>query len=141
MTEVIFYEKPGCVNNTRQKRLLAAAGHRVLARSLLTEQWEPAELRRYFGDRPVAQWFNRTAPAIKAGAIDPDAMGEAMAVLAMLADPLLIRRPLMRVGDEYRIGFEPAEVDAWIGLGGADLAEDLQSCTREAGHACEVRLG
>jgi len=141
MAEVIFYEKPGCVNNTRQKRLLAAAGHRVEARSLLTERWAPAELRRFFGALPVSAWFNRTAPAIKNGEVDPEALDEVQALAAMLADPLLIRRPLMRVGDECRVGFEPAEVDAWIGLAGADLDEDVQTCTQQPGHACEVRLG
>ena len=141
MAEVIFYEKPGCVNNTRQKRLLSAAGHRVLARSLLTERWEPGELRRFFGDLPVAAWFNRTAPAIKERIVDPEAVDERQALALMRLDPLLIRRPLMRVGDEFRVGFEPDEVDAWIGLGGADLAQDVETCTQRSGHACEVRLG
>ncbi len=141
MAEVIFFEKPGCANNTRQKRLLAAAGHCVDARSLLTEPWEMAELRRYFGDLPVSSWFNRTAPAIKNGIVDPDEVDERQALALMRLDPLLIRRPLMRVGDDYRVGFEPAEVDAWIGLGGADLDEDVQSCTHKVGHACEVKLG
>ncbi|MBI1424317.1 MAG: hypothetical protein GC149_12685 [Gammaproteobacteria bacterium] len=39
MAEIVFYEKPGCGNNTRQKALLAAAGHHVIARNLLTEPW------------------------------------------------------------------------------------------------------
>jgi hypothetical protein len=30
MATVHFYEKPGCINNTRQKKILAAAGHEVL---------------------------------------------------------------------------------------------------------------
>jgi len=32
-------------------------------------------------------------------------------------------------------------VDAWIGLGTADLAEEVQSCTQKVGHSCEVKLG
>jgi len=39
------------------------------------------------------------------------------AVLAMMvADPLLIRRPLMQMGDRRQAGFDQAGVDAWIGL-------------------------
>ena len=29
MAKVIFYEKPGCKNNTKQKTLLKAAGHQL----------------------------------------------------------------------------------------------------------------
>jgi hypothetical protein len=37
MATITFYEKPGCINNTRQKKLIAAAGHQVIAKNLLTE--------------------------------------------------------------------------------------------------------
>ena len=37
MATITFYEKPGCINNTRQKKLLEAAGHQVVAKNLLTE--------------------------------------------------------------------------------------------------------
>jgi hypothetical protein len=36
MTDVIFYEKVGCGNNTKQKAWLRAAGHNVIAKDLLT---------------------------------------------------------------------------------------------------------
>jgi len=48
MATVTFYEKPGCINNTRQKKLLAAAGHQVVALNLLTEAWQPDRLRPFF---------------------------------------------------------------------------------------------
>jgi hypothetical protein len=34
----------------------------------------------------------------------------------MIADPLLIRRPLMQVGECRESGFDHARVEAWIGL-------------------------
>ncbi|MFN7413453.1 MAG: nitrogenase-associated protein, partial [Dolichospermum sp.] len=39
MARVIFYEKPGCKGGTKQKVLLTAAGHEVVAYNLLTEPW------------------------------------------------------------------------------------------------------
>ena len=99
MAHVIFYEKPGCGGNARQKALLAASGHDVEARSLLAETWSAKELRRYFGARPVEQWFNPASPRVKSGEIDPRSCTEEAALQLMLADPLLIRRPLMRVGE------------------------------------------
>lgn len=133
MATVIFWEKPGCINNTRQKQLLRAAGHQVVNRNLLTEPWNAGLLRRFFGDSPITAWFNSSAPAIKSGRILPAALDEAQALAAMIADPLLIRRPLMQVGDECVAGFDPLRVAAWIGLEpSAARAADLETCPRSA---------
>ena len=133
MATVLFWEKPGCVNNTRQKRLLREAGHEVIARNLLTEPWEAERLRRFFGTLPVVAWFNGSAPAIKQGRVVPDTFNEGQALRQMLADPLLIRRPLLQVGERCEAGFDPARVDAWIGLK-AQVAPtaDLETCPRSA---------
>ncbi|WP_372398480.1 ArsC/Spx/MgsR family protein [Azospirillum sp. HJ39] len=131
MADVTFFEKPGCGGNARQKAMLEQAGHRVIVRDLLSEPWSVATLRPFFGDRPVADWFNRAAPAVKSGEVVPEALDEAAALAAMLAQPLLIRRPLMQVGDRRDCGFETGRVDAWIGLGGAAPAEGkMEGCLR-----------
>ena len=132
---VLFYEKPGCVNNTRQKTLLMAAGHAVEARNLLTEPWTAEALRGFFGTRPVAEWFNRSAPAVTSGRVDPGAASAEQALELMLADPLLIRRPLLDVEGQRSVGFEAADV---MGLLGIDLntAQADESCPRSEGHRC-----
>jgi len=130
MAEIWFYEKPGCINNTRQKALLRQSGHQVIACNLLEEPWRQDELRKYFGELPVAQWFNRTAPAVKNGTVDPDALDEARALQLMMDDPILIRRPLMRVGVEYRVGFDNDAVREWVGLNDMD-GEDLETCPQQ----------
>lgn len=116
MATIHFYEKPGCGNNTRQKVWLAASGHTVLAKNLLTEKWSAERLRGFFGELPVAQWFNPASPRVKSGEVNPAAYDEPEALEMMLADPLLIRRPLMEVDGELRVGFDAAAVHAWIGL-------------------------
>ncbi len=131
MAHVIFYEKPGCGGNARQKALLTASGHEVEARSLLAERWSAQELRSYFGERPVEQWFNQASPRVKSGEVDPSALSEAEALALMLADPLLIRRPLLRVGARREVGFDQQVVDAWIGLNGGK-PEVTESCIRAA---------
>ncbi len=135
MATILFYEKPGCRNNTRQKALLQASGHRVEARNLLTEPWTGERLRDFFGDLPVAAWFNRAAPKVKEGAVVPETYGEAEALAAMLADPLLIRRPLMEIEGQRAAGFDTARIKAWIGLidEGSPLGE---GCTRTDGKSC-----
>ncbi|TAJ81264.1 MAG: hypothetical protein EPO42_02450 [Gallionellaceae bacterium] len=124
MATVIFYEKPGCGNNTKQKVWLAASGHTVLAKNLLTEKWTAERLRAFFGDLPVAKWFNPVAPKIKLGEVDPAAFDAVSALDMMLAEPLLIRRPLMEVEGVLRAGFDAKAVDAWIGLNDAQPKEE-----------------
>lgn len=129
MAIVTFFEKPGCKGNARQKALLAAAGHTVQARSLKTEAWSRARLFSFLGGLPVGEWFNRSAPAVKAGQIVPEHLSVDEALTVLIANPLLIRRPLMEVGDERRVGFDPAAVDAWIGLNGVAIPEgNIEAC-------------
>ncbi len=130
MATVIFYEKPMCVNNTRQKRLLSEAGHLVITKNLLTEVWQAEQLRLFFAGLPVRDWFNYSAPAIKIGEITPDNLNEHQALALMLKNPLLIRRPLMQVGDERTAGFDSEKVHAWLGLTAINSAQDLESCPR-----------
>jgi len=130
MATVTFYEKPGCSNNTRQKKLLAAAGHQVVAKDILTETWQAERLRAFFGELTVRDWFNYSAPAIKHGEIEPDKLTEQEALALMLENPLLIRRPLMQVGDTLMAGFDQQAVDNWIGLQKIETASDLESCPR-----------
>ena len=136
MANVIFYEKPGCAGNARQKALLASAGHDVIVRDLLSEPWTAERLRAFFNIRPVAEWFNRAAPRVKSGEVVPEQLDEAGALALMLKEPLLIRRPLLQVDNRCEVGFEPAIVDQWIGLGQAGEtatpppANGWETCTK-----------
>jgi len=129
MAVVTFYEKPGCKGNLRQKTLLAAAGHTVQAKDLKKEPWTAERLLAFLGHQPVVRWFNPSAPAVKAGQIVPENLGAEDALGMLLANPLLIRRPLMEVGEERMVGFDIPAVDAWIGLKNVELPEgNIEAC-------------
>lgn len=132
MAHVIFFEKPGCSGNARQKRQLVDSGHTVEARNLLSYPWSEAELRAFFGDRPVDQWFNRSHPKVKAGELAPQDLSATEALSLMLADPLLIRRPLLQVGAEREIGWDEERIRAWIGLADSGVGE---GCPKGEEHA------
>lgn len=142
MATIIFYEKPGCVNNTKQKALLIAAGHTVDARNLLTERWTVQQLQRFFGHRPIAECFNPTAPLITSGVVIPEQLDRATALQLMIAHPLLIRRPLIQSGDRYAVGFNLDELEPWLGLTAREQhqqvicdhlrQQDLQTCPRSS---------
>lgn len=134
MVAMIFWEKPGCSGNARQKAALRAGGHALEVRDLRTEPWTPARLRPFFGDRPVTEWFNRRAPAIAAGAIRPESLTEADALALMIADPLLIRRPLIAVAGRSECGFEPTRLAALIGAA-LPAGVAVEDCPRSAGAA------
>jgi len=138
MVAITFWEKPGCANNSRQKAMLRAAGHDLTVRNLLSEAWSGERLKSFFGERPVAQWINRAAPAVKAGEVVPEDLDAETAIALMLRQPLLIRRPLMQWQDGRMVGFDLQEVETRIGLAAAsDLSQDLQTCRKSQGPESE----
>lgn len=121
MVHIVFYEKPGCGGNAKQRALLEAAGHTLERRSLLDEPWTRDSLLAFLQPLPVAQWFNRAAPRVKSGEVVPEALSPEAALPLLLAEPLLIRRPLMQRPDGQRlVGFDTAEVADFVGLQAAE---------------------
>ena len=106
-----FFEKPHCTGNARQKAILLSSGHRLLTENLLEFPFTREELRSFFGALPVVQWFNQLAPRVQSGELDIASMDEDQALDAMLADPLLIRRPLMEIGSVRLVGFNIDELE------------------------------
>ncbi len=131
MPHIVFWEKPGCAGNARQKALLQASGHTLDVRNLLSEPWTEERLREFFGARPVSEWINRSSPRVKSGEVQPESLDERGALALMLADPLLIRRPLMEAGGHREAGFEPDRVNAWLGLTEPRVPV-TDACLREA---------
>jgi nitrogenase-associated protein len=129
MSSVLFFEKPGCLSSAKQKALLVSLGHRLTVRDLLAEPWTAERLRPFFGDLPVPDWFNPTAPRIKQGEVRPETLDEPTALALMLDDPLLIRRPLIESERGRGCGFEPGPLLAALGVALA-ADQDLQSCSR-----------
>lgn len=130
MAVVVFYEKPGCANNARQKQWLRDSGHEVIEQNILTHNWCASELMRFFRMLPVSQWFNLSSPRVKNGKVNPATLDSKRAISLMLADPLLIRRPLMQVNEATMVGFDCDAVDRWIGLRKRTENVDLEICRK-----------
>ncbi len=147
MSVVMFYEKPGCSGNARQKALLEASGHTVVAKNILSTPWTRMQILAFMKLLPIPLWFNRNAPMIKRGEINPDAFDEADAatVLSLLqTNPILIRRPLLEVDGDCRAGFDVKAIHTWIGLSAAfangDSPRNLEVCAH-ASDAAEQCTG
>ena len=130
MAHLVFFEKPGCGGNAKQRALLEAAGHTLERRNLLTVPWTRDSLLAFLGPLPVADWFNRAAPRVKSGEVVPEALDAEGALALLLAEPLLIRRPLLQRADGARlVGFDTAAVERFVGLAQpAALPASLEGC-------------
>jgi len=143
MSHFVFFEKPGCGGNARQRSTLEAAGHTLERRNLLTAHWNAEALLAFLAPLPVPEWFNRAAPRIKSGEVVPDALSAEAALALLLAEPLLIRRPLMlNTADGSRmVGFDTAAVMAWIGLQpSAQRPRSLEGCSSPT-ESCSTHHG
>lgn len=141
MSTIVFYEKPGCGGNARQRTLLEAAGHVLERRNLLTAPWTRESLLAFLSPLPVAAWFNRAAPRVKSGEIVPESLQADAALALLLDEPLLIRRPLMVREDGARlVGFDTAEVERFVGLTTrSPLPASLEGCAAKTpGTSCET---
>jgi len=114
MKIVLFYEKPGCVTNAKQKKSLRDAGCIVIERNLLDNGLTINELAQFFENRPLPQWFNPNAPKIKSGEVDPGLMSETAALQLLMRDPILMKRPLMVIGGRKLCGFDQKRVEALL---------------------------
>ncbi len=113
--------------------MLVKAGHVLVVHDLLQFPWAENRglLRSFFGNLPVSEWFNGSAPAVKNGSINPDLVTELEAIELMESDPILIRRPLLEVEGRRRAGFDVDSIDAWLGLDGNTPDGDLESCPKQ----------
>lgn len=131
-----FYGKPVCQTNRHQLALLRKAGVEMKVHDLLTTDWTPQTLQPYLSARPVHEWFNPSAVAIKQGDIDPYAFDAEQALIILSNDAALIRRPLIRIEDTAGIthtcGFDRAALEARLG---ASFEKELRE-TEKDDEAC-----
>jgi len=111
---VVFYEKPFCAANAKQKQILRQSGCTLIERNLLEHGLDKEMLRSFMGEKRVEEWFNPAAPAIKNGEIIPNTLDEGEAMALLLSNPILIRRPLMIIGTERVCGFDADKVSEML---------------------------
>ncbi len=133
MSSVIFYEKPGCVTNRKQKAILQEAGLSLQVKNLLNHPWQRQELASYFQDLPVDDWFNPSAPDVKNGQLQVHGLDSETALDLLINDPLLIRRPLLDVDGVRMAGFSPLKIEtvAKVALQQTDVTQQaLETCSQ-----------
>jgi len=137
MAIIEFFEKPGCINNKKQREILEAAGHEIRCRNLLQESWTAETLTPFLRSRVPVEIINGAAPAVKHGALDPMALSFEEALAAMLRDPILIKRPLIAVDGLCLQGFEDERLKPYLGPWPGK--EDVITCPNLAATPCDPR--
>ncbi len=138
MKIVLFYEKPGCVTNAKQKKILREAGCIVIECNLLEHGLATNELYAFLLDKPHTEWFNPNAPAIKNGTVKPEQMSPAVALQLLMREPILIKRPLMVISGKKLCGFQQTIVESLI-----EKPLDRQvstACSHEQDHCENIQL-
>ncbi len=138
MTDIIFYEKPGCLGNRQQQAMLRRHGHRLVIRDLLSEPWTADRLLPFLAGRVVPDWFNTSAPKVRDGEIDIHELDGDAALGLLLEEPLLIRRPLLQYGEARQSGFSPGPVLDALNMV-LDSENDCQPCPVETENASVCR--
>ena len=139
MADIIFFEKPGCVNGDKQKSILRAAGHSLSCIDILSYPWSPEKLLVFVDGKEPDEMMNHTAPAIKKGEIVPDQLTFDEALTMMIADPILIRRPLIVVDGLNIQGFTDPRLKPYLGTW--DYGEDVVTCPNLQTLSCDEQKG
>lgn len=135
MALIVFYEKHGCINGEKQKAILRRAGHQLRCVDLLAHPWSWEELLSFVVDKTPLAMLNATAPAIKSGSLDPQALTFDQALALMLATPILIKRPLVEVDGLRLQGFDDPRLSPY--LGDWDGREDVLTCPNLQTLSCD----
>jgi len=114
MSKITFFEKTGCVNNTKQKQILALFGYEVEAVDLIKYDWTKDEILAFLGELPPNEWFNTKAPDITSGKIDPSTFTKETALEALLNKHILIRRPLLDIEGSKLAGFDIDKINSAV---------------------------
>jgi len=136
MKIVIFYEKPGCATNAKQKKSLRDAGCMVFERNLLNHGMSVEELFSFFEKMPVSQWFNLDAPQIKKGEIDPNTISKDAAMQYLLKEPILIKRPLILIKSQRISGFDQNHIEELLQI---DLQEKVSTVCSVHHESCNEK--
>lgn len=103
---VVFYEKPGCAGNAKQKKLLQNNNIEFITKSILDTPWEKRSLEEFFQNLPKEEIINKFAPQIKNNQLDISTISKDELINQMCQNPILIKRPLLEIGKEKLCGFD-----------------------------------
>jgi regulatory protein spx len=105
-----LYYKRGCTGCDRARAWLAEHGVAVKEREIFRDPLAATEIEDLLGPRQVTDVLSTRTAEYRARGLDRGEHSDAELLRLMEAEPRLLRRPLLAIGDELLIGFDP---DRW----------------------------
>jgi Spx/MgsR family transcriptional regulator len=103
-----LYYKRGCSSCEKARAWLSQRGIAVREREMFRNPLSASEIEDLLGDRPVADALSTRTAEYKARGLDRGHHSDAALLRQMEAQPRLLRRPLLKHGDDLLIGFDQA---------------------------------
>jgi len=109
--EVVLLHNPRCSKSRATKALLEERGIAFQERPYLEQPLDESELRALEQalDRPLREWVRRGEAAWKEAGLGDDPSADELRA-AVASHPVLMERPIVRRGDEARVGRPPTAV-------------------------------
>lgn len=111
---ITFFEKPGCAGNAKQKKLLDLYNISYKTEDMLSYPWQQETLKAFFDTMEKEDIFNPFAPQIKNREIVPEQLSKEQLIELMIENPILIKRPLLIIGEEKVCGFDIDKINALL---------------------------
>lgn len=135
--KIIFYEKPNCAGNAKQKKLLTLNGVSYETRSILDTQWTETLLHSFFEGLATKDIYNPFAPKIKNKELDIDTISKEALIALMISEPILIKRPLLEIDEVKICGFDIEKINQILQT---NICENIAISTCQSGSQCTSAL-
>ena len=131
--KVVFYEKTGCSGNERQKKLLQTNGISFETRSILDTLWNKETLQTFFKGLDKEDIINNFAPQIKNNELNISDISKENLIEQMCETPILIKRPLLEIGENKLVGFDIEKINTLLG---SNICESVKISTCLSSDPC-----
>lgn len=125
--QMVFYEKPGCSGNAKQKKLLSSENIKYEVRSILDTNWNKESLESFFEGLDTKDIINQFAPKVKSGEINISKITKDEIIELMIKEPILIKRPLIEIGENKIVGFDMEKINSILKTD-LNSKENLSTC-------------
>jgi regulatory protein spx len=102
----VLYFKRGCTSCEKGRAWLAEHGITVREREIFKQPLSAAEIEDVIGPRPVTDVLSTRTTEYKARGLDQGTHSDAELLRQMEAEPRLLRRPLLQMGEHLLVGFD-----------------------------------
>jgi Spx/MgsR family transcriptional regulator len=108
---VEFLQKPTCTSCRNARAYMEKCGFDLRLRDIGKDRLRSEEIENLIGDRDYRQFLNTRNELYRRHNMKENPPTRAQAVKMIVAEPNLIRRPIIIAGKKMILGFDPESID------------------------------